>query len=252
MLLSIVTCTYNCSKSIRETLLSIELEQKEKVEHIIIDGNSKDGTLKVLEDYKKSSDYSVFVDSGDDEGIYDAMNKGLKKASGKFILFLLSGDKLLISIDSLIQILNNSVAYDIIAFSGAFEKKDGEIEFWNRNEYKITPFNPAIRFPCLIIKNCIYKQLNFFNLRFKISSDFELISRYLKSNNKIEIRQESILLMESFGFSNNPKNFYLKKKEHRKIVSVNSFSINKLKFYFKNYKHILLYSLRFLFKFWKQ
>ena len=69
---------------------------------------SDDGTLKLLNDYRDSSNYNVFIKSEEDKGIYDAMNKGLLRASGEFILFLLAGDKLSIQIDTLFEMLKRN------------------------------------------------------------------------------------------------------------------------------------------------
>lgn len=244
MRLSIITCTYNCYHSIRETLSSLKVDQHFEIEHVIIDGMSDDGTLKLLNDYRDSSNYNVFIKSEEDKGIYDAMNKGLLRASGEFILFLLAGDKLSIQIDTLFEMLKRNNKKDILAFSGYFKTSEGDKEFWNRADYKLSLYNPAIRFPCLIIKKSIYKELGFFDLQFKISSDFDLISKYLRNKNNIKNFNEPLLLMEPFGFSSNPKNFYLKKQEHKKIISYTPLSIKKIFFLIRNYKHMALFTLK--------
>ncbi len=248
MLLSIITCTYNCFEPIKETLASIQSFNKTEIEHIIIDGSSTDKTLEVLHNYEKKSKYPVVIISEKDQGIYDAMNKGIKKASGNFIFFLLAGDTLSIPVDNLLEELKQNIDSDIVAFSGFFKKYNSADEFWNRLNYQLSPYNPAIRFPCLIIKNSIYQELNYFDLKYKVSSDFDLISRYLNSKNKVKISEKPLLIMEPFGFSNNPKSFYLKKKEHRRIVSRNSLSLDKFNFYVRNLKHLILYTIRTLLK----
>ncbi len=94
--LSIITVTYNAETTIGRTLKSIE-EQTYRgfIEHIIIDGASKDGTVGIVETYRKrNSATSVTVVSEPDKGLYDAMNKGLRLAKGEFVCFLNAGDKL--------------------------------------------------------------------------------------------------------------------------------------------------------------
>ena len=86
---SIVTVTYNCCNSIRETIESVLNQTYRNYEYLIIDGQSSDGTLNVIKEY---NDPRTSYTSEKDTGIYDAMNKGILKASGRWLLFLNSGD----------------------------------------------------------------------------------------------------------------------------------------------------------------
>ncbi len=94
--LSIITVTYNAETTIGRTLKSVEAQiYRGFIEHIIIDGASKDGTVSIVEDYRKrNSATTVTVVSEPDKGLYDAMNKGLRLAKGEFVCFLNAGDKL--------------------------------------------------------------------------------------------------------------------------------------------------------------
>ena len=94
---TVVTITYNAEKVLERTLQSVLHQTHEDVEHLIIDGASKDRTLQLANAYKQQSDESgcghkVIIKSEPDEGIYDAMNKGLTQASGDFIVFMNAGD----------------------------------------------------------------------------------------------------------------------------------------------------------------
>jgi len=94
---SIVTITYNAEKVVERTLQSVLHQTYEGVEHLIIDGASTDATLQLVEAYKSESDASgqghkVIIKSEPDQGIYDAMNKGLTQASGDYILYMNAGD----------------------------------------------------------------------------------------------------------------------------------------------------------------
>ncbi len=96
---SIVTITYNAEKVLQRTLDSVLRQTYEGVEHLIVDGASKDQTLPMAERYKEQNDTSdnghkVIILSEPDHGIYDAMNKGLTQASGDYIVFLNAGDSL--------------------------------------------------------------------------------------------------------------------------------------------------------------
>ena len=88
-LISIITVVYNRCATLPITLDSVEGQTYKQVEYIIIDGGSTDGTLELLE--QRKSEFSVLI-SEPDEGLYDAMNKGLDRATGDFCLFLNAGD----------------------------------------------------------------------------------------------------------------------------------------------------------------
>ncbi|MCQ2111995.1 MAG: glycosyltransferase [Bacteroidaceae bacterium] len=94
--LSIITVTYNAASTLERTLQSVEKQGfRLFVEHLIIDGASKDATLAIAEAYKeRNADMDITIVSERDKGLYDAMNKGLHMAKGEFICFLNAGDKL--------------------------------------------------------------------------------------------------------------------------------------------------------------
>ena len=94
---TVVTITFNAEAVLQRTLQSVLQQTHEDVEHLIIDGASTDGTLRLAEQYKTESDASarshkVIIRSEPDDGIYHAMNKGLTQASGDYILYLNAGD----------------------------------------------------------------------------------------------------------------------------------------------------------------
>ena len=97
--ISVVTITYNAEAVLQRTLDSVLSQSYPYVEHLIIDGASTDGTLALVEQYREESteqaaSHEVVVQSEPDRGIYDAMNKGLQKATGDYVLFLNAGDTL--------------------------------------------------------------------------------------------------------------------------------------------------------------
>ena len=94
---TVVTITYNAEPVLERTVQSVLRQTYEGVEHLIIDGASKDRTMEVAERYKAESDASdtehkVIIQSEPDHGIYDAMNKGLTQASGDYIVYMNAGD----------------------------------------------------------------------------------------------------------------------------------------------------------------
>ena len=94
---SVITITYNAESVLQRTLDSVRAQTYEDLEHLVIDGASTDGTLAMAESYKSLSDASdighkVIIRSEPDDGIYDAMTKGLTQASGDYIVFMNAGD----------------------------------------------------------------------------------------------------------------------------------------------------------------
>ena len=94
MKLSIVTINYNDAVGVQSTLQSVSTQTCKTIEHIIIDGGSTDGSRAVIEEYANKASYTVLWVSEPDKGIYNAMNKGLRMATGDYIQILNSGDTL--------------------------------------------------------------------------------------------------------------------------------------------------------------
>jgi glycosyltransferase involved in cell wall biosynthesis len=94
MLFSIITIVYNGESLIEGTMQSVLNQTFTDYEYLIIDGKSKDNTFKIVEELKKKHPLSIKAISEPDKGLYDAMNKGLARAKGEFVLFLNAGDRL--------------------------------------------------------------------------------------------------------------------------------------------------------------
>mgnify|MGYP000055100130 FL=1 len=88
-IISVITVCYNAAASLEETMLSVLNQTYDKVEYIVIDGGSKDGTLDII---KKYANRLAYWTSEPDKGIYDAMNKGISKATGNWVNFMNAGD----------------------------------------------------------------------------------------------------------------------------------------------------------------
>ena len=88
--LSVITIVYNNVKHIERTIFSVVNQTYPNIEYIVVDGKSTDGTLQIIERYKTRI---AKIISEKDEGIYDAMNKGLAAATGDYVIFMNSGDE---------------------------------------------------------------------------------------------------------------------------------------------------------------
>ena len=92
MILSIVTINYNNAEGLKKTLASVAAQTVTEFEHVVVDGASTDGSADIIREYAASASYPVRWVSEPDKGIYNAMNKGLRMASGEYVQVLNSGD----------------------------------------------------------------------------------------------------------------------------------------------------------------
>ena len=122
---SIITITYNAAETIERTIESIVNQTYKNIEYIIIDGASTDDTLKKIEPYKYAISYIV---SEKDKGLYDAMNKGLRAATGDYVWFINSGDEIATNttLDDITKLITNELP-DVIYGDTLMTSMDGEV-----------------------------------------------------------------------------------------------------------------------------
>ncbi len=130
--LSIITVTFNADRFIERTIESVTSQTWTKYEHIIVDGGSKDKTLSILQNYKSTL---LKVITEPDDGLYDAMNKGISLASGKYILFLNAGDKLADK-NVLNSIFKLAVNQDFIYGDTLVYNDEGEVKPYHKTKPK--------------------------------------------------------------------------------------------------------------------
>jgi len=192
-LVSIIIPTYNSEKTIKKTLDSVVLIKKKEYELIIIDGKSKDETLNILKDYNNIIDKMI---SEPDQGIYDAMNKGVNIAEGKWIYFLGSDDILTKDFNDFTKQLKkeNTIYYGNVFFGNINKIYDGYF-----NKYKLTRRNicqQSIFYPRKIFEEY------YFNTEYKVLADYYLnILLYSDFNYRFEYIDKVICLYSNSGFS---------------------------------------------------
>ena len=123
---SIITVTYNAEAFIEGTVQSVINQKFNSFEYIIIDGDSTDNTKAILSDYKKQIDFLI---SEKDQGLYHAMNKGIRSANGEFLLFLNAGDRFLS--DAVLNEIDSAISPETRIVSADFinVKKNGDALF---------------------------------------------------------------------------------------------------------------------------
>lgn len=181
-MLSIITVCYNSEKTIEKCIDSVISQIDEEVEYIIVDGKSTDKTVDIIKNFSKHLKYI----SEKDEGIYDAMNKGIKMATGEWILFINSDDCLLNNkLEGLLDILHTYENLDCIYgnICEAIRYEDSEyIHIYNPpdNLYNLKN-DMVLSHPSCICKKETLVNNGCFNKKFKIAADWDLLLR-MKNN----------------------------------------------------------------------
>jgi glycosyltransferase involved in cell wall biosynthesis len=193
-LITVVTVVYNGEKFLEETILSVINQTYDNVEYIIIDGGSTDGTLDIIKKYEYAIDYWV---SEKDEGIYFAMNKGIDLATGEFIGFVNADDFLyLSSITNIVDVLEFGVhdysvgPVDVVDLEGEFLEKMNQIDNFYESEKFVTSMITSHQ--AFYVKLSLLKNIGKYDFDFKLSADFDLVTRVIKSSCKYAILNDSV------------------------------------------------------------
>ncbi|MBL7129384.1 MAG: glycosyltransferase [Ignavibacteria bacterium] len=244
---SIITVVYNSESALEKTIKSITEQVFKDIEYIVIDGGSTDGTVDIIKKYEKS--ISLWI-SEQDKGIYDAMNKGLKKATGDYVWFLNAGDEIYSSdILSFINTLGN----DADAYYGEVEYIDEDGKNLGTRTLKKPPENLSWRdldkgmvvsHQSIIVKR---DKAAYYNLHYKYCSDIDWMIRTLKNCQTIVNTKKILSKFLIGGYSK--KNIIESNRERYKILRIH-FSLYKvlkshvylsvkfLKYYFTNKKKL--------------
>lgn len=177
--ISIITIVYNNVRDIEHTILSVFNQTYDNIEYIIIDGASTDGTLDIIRKYRGSIDILV---SEKDGGIYDAMNKGLSKATGDYVLFLNSGDELYDN-NTIQTIVSKGNGADIIYGETKLVDEDRNIVGDRRHkapaqfDWKSFQYGMNVCHQAIYVKRDITEP---YDLQYKLSADVDWVIRAAK------------------------------------------------------------------------
>ena len=206
MRISIITATYNSEKTLLDTLLSLKKQTHSDIEYIVVDGATKDNTIELIK--SKCTRVSTII-CEPDNGIYDALNKGIQAASGDIIGFLHSDD-LLAYDDAIADIVKTFESSGCDAVYGDLEyvaKNDTtkRIRLWksgsfSRLKMKLGWMPPH---PSFYMKRDCYSQFGCFSLDYRISADYDSLLRYiLKQRISIAYLPKVLVKMRVGGISN--------------------------------------------------
>jgi len=212
---SIITVVKNNALEIARTLNSLHGQKFNNYEHIIIDGNSHDGTSEIIQK-KKNSKIKYYREP--DKGIYDAINKGINFSRGEYVGLLHAGD--FFSSENILSEINISIKkYDI--FFGniiIFDKKKNILRYWKKSLINLSFFN-AYKIPHtgMFVKRRIFQEVGNYNINYKISSDTDFILKVSKKKYITFYFDKVILFMKSGGVSSSYKSFTKKVYEDLSI-----------------------------------
>jgi len=184
--ISIITATFNSEKTVLESIQSVLIQKNVEVEHVFIDGKSSDLTFKIISSNLKSSDIKI---SEKDQGIYDAMNKGISLASGEIIGILNSDD--VYANESVLEkvagIFQSNPDIDIVYGDLVYVDQhdlNKIVRKWNSKAYYNRFFENANvpPHPSVFLRRAVYDQMGLFDLNFKLAADYEFLLRIFKSN----------------------------------------------------------------------
>lgn len=239
MKISIITISYNAKVTIEKTLKSVATQSFKNIEHIIVDGGSKDGTLEICKNYH----HIAKIISEPDKGVYDAFNKGLKLATGDIVGFL-NADDVYYSNDSILEItaaFNQNI--DCIYGDLVYVNEKGRvIRNWISSTHKPglakKAWMPA--HPTFYCRKNLYDRLGGYNDSFKIAGDFELCLRFLDKNKTQSFYiKKKLVKMLIGGISNSGlKSKLTIYKEELRAFRINKITVNPLLFFFYKLKKI--------------
>ncbi len=204
---SIITINYNNKEGLEKTILSVTSQTNKDYEYIIIDGGSTDGSVDIIKKYEKNITYWV---SEKDKGIYNALNKGIQKATGKFLNFMNSGD--LFHSERVLEAINEHTDADIIY--GKY-KKTSEPVAWYLPTEEITMYDlykGTLNHQAAFIRRKLFEH-TLYDENLKIVSDWKFFVQKIVLENCTFKRVDTIVAVyDTTGFSSTHKQLY---KEER-------------------------------------
>lgn len=235
MKISLITISFNSEDSILETFKSVKNQSFKDYKYLLIDGGSEDGTLTIA----KNQDHISKIVSEPDNGIYDALNKGIKNSTGEIIGFLNSDDAFYDE-NSLQQIFdtfddNTDCVFGDLIYTDKNEKVK---RVWRGSKFKKGSFKkgwmPA--HPTFYCRRSVYEKFGLYDGSYKIAGDFELMLRFLEKHNLRSKYIPKILVNMKVGGASN---YGIKSKidilnEEFRAFEENDIAINKFSYiYYK-------------------
>lgn len=211
---SIITICYNAAETIEKTLKSVVAQDYPNIEYLIIDGKSKDNTLEIVSKYK---DQIALILSEPDKGIYDAMNKGMEKATGDYIWYMHADDQIYAS-DTLSIIMKNHQYEDFIYGKALLIDEQGNERSLETRKphpkdkdlsWKTMKQGMAISHQSMLVKRSIAPK---YDLQYRYVADFDWLIRVLKASQTVRDTGTYWCRFAEGGISTQHRNASLKER----------------------------------------
>ena len=235
--ITIVTVCYNSAATIRNTLESVASQSNKNFEHIIVDGGSTDGTVAVIREWNK---HPIRLISEPDKGIYDAMNKGIRLASGDIIGILNSDDVyydsyVLKNVSQVMTDVSIDVCYADLIYVDQ-NNLNKIIRYWKSCAFKKGLFQKGWMppHPTFFARRLIYEGYGLFDLNYSLAADFELMARLLERFQIKSVYVPKIFIKMRFGGASNKSMFNVIKQnmEIYKACKKNNLPVSLSNFFF--------------------
>ncbi len=225
MKITIITVCYNSEKTIKDTLESVLKQTYKNYEYLIIDGKSHDHTLDIIKDYKPKFKGKLKFISEKDKGLYDAMNKGIKMATGE-IIGIINSDDVLASknafeiIVSYFKKTNCDGTYSNLEILDENLEKRVRIFIPKKGNYKLGWYPPH---PTLYLKKTVYQKHGFYNQKYRIAADYDMMLKIMNDSTlNLSYIPKTLVYMRSGGVSTSGlKGYYRSFKESYKVLKAN-------------------------------
>lgn len=229
---SIITVVYNGAEHIRDCIESVLNQTYPNLEYIVVDGNSTDGTQAIVKAYGER--ITRFV-SEPDRGLYDAMNKGIRMATGDIVGLLNADDfyrhdRVLANVVRTFEQADSDAVYSDIMYVGRTDTQQVK-RYWRSGEYREGAFlwgwMPG--HPSFFVKRWLYDTHGLFRLDMKSSADYELMLRFIhKNRTKLAYLNEVTVVMRAGGISNSSLNNRVRANQEDRLA----WKLNGLQPYF--------------------
>lgn len=210
---SIITICFNEAKHIRRTCESITSQSRKDFEWIVIDGASTDGTLDILEEFRDSIHHLL---SEVDNGIYDAMNKGIRLAAGEYLVFMNGGDSFASS--EVLNWMHAATHADLIYGNIFYDCIDGEIETYPEKLSKSYMLRKMLPHQATFYHRELFEKYGLFDVEYKIAGDYDFFARILKTGEVSHFYiNRPLAVFNRSGVSSSIEQRNLRKEENHRI-----------------------------------
>ena len=226
MKISVITAVFNGRETVADAIESVLRQSHPDIELVVIDGASTDGTRELIESYQKRM--AVFI-SEPDEGIYDALNKGISLATGNIVGFLhaddlFAGNNVLSKIADVFSDPSVDAVYGDLVYVSRFEP-DKVIRYWRAQDFSPGKLKKGWMppHPTFYVRRSIYERLGSFDTSYHIAADYDCILRML-GQGRLNCRYvpEVLVKMRVGGKSNNSlRNIVVKSVEDYRALKHN-------------------------------